>query len=89
MSRLSDLSTLALETLGQQLLRAAADFDVLIIDTAAGISASVTHFLSLAQETIVLATPALASTLDASPVRAVLRTLPPHPSQQTPSSPQP
>ncbi|MEP6672320.1 MAG: P-loop NTPase [Chthoniobacter sp.] len=64
-SRLSDLTVLALETLGQQLLRAAADFDVLIIDTAAGISASVTHFLSLAQESIVLATPALASTLDA------------------------
>ncbi|MEI9895315.1 MAG: P-loop NTPase [Chthoniobacter sp.] len=64
-SRLSDLTVLALETLGQQLLRAAADFDVLIIDTAAGISASVTHFLSLAQESIVVATPALASTLDA------------------------
>jgi len=64
-SRLSDLNIVALESLGQQLLRTAADFDVLIIDTAAGISPAVTHFLSLAQETIVLATPALASTLDA------------------------
>jgi flagellar biosynthesis protein FlhG len=63
--RLSDLSTSTLESLGSQLLRTAADFDVLIIDTAAGISQVVTHFLSLAQETIVLATPALASTLDA------------------------
>jgi len=60
-SRLSDLSAMALETLSRQLLRAAAEFDVLIIDTAAGISPAVTHFLSLAQETIVLATPALAS----------------------------
>lgn len=64
-SRLSDLNLLTIESLGQQLLRAAADFDVLIIDTAAGISAAVTHFLSLAQDSIVLATPALASTLDA------------------------
>jgi flagellar biosynthesis protein FlhG len=64
-SRLSDLSVLALESLGRELLRAAADFDVLIIDTSAGISAAVTHFLSLAQESVVLATPALASTLDA------------------------
>ena len=64
-SRLSDLSMLALESLGRELLRTAADFDVLIIDTGAGISTAVTHFLSLAQESIVLATPALASTLDA------------------------
>lgn len=64
-SRLSDLSAWSLESLGRQLLRAAADFDVLIIDTAAGISTAVTHFLSLAQDSIVLATPALASTLDA------------------------
>jgi flagellar biosynthesis protein FlhG len=64
-SRLSDLSILALESLSRQLLRAAAEFDVLIIDTAAGISSAVTHFLSLAQDSIVLATPALASTLDA------------------------
>lgn len=64
-SRLSDLNLVTIESLGQQLLRAAADFDVLIIDTAAGISAGVTHFLSLAQDSIVVATPALASTLDA------------------------
>lgn len=64
-SRLSDLSMLALESIGRELLRVAADYDILIIDTSAGISSAVTHFLSLAQETIVLATPALASTLDA------------------------
>jgi len=64
-SRLSDLSMLALESIGRELLRVAADYDILIIDTSAGISSAVTHFLSLAQESIVLATPALASTLDA------------------------
>jgi flagellar biosynthesis protein FlhG len=64
-SRLSDLNVLALESIGRDLLRVAADYDMLIIDTSAGISSVVTHFLSLAQETIVLATPALASTLDA------------------------
>ena len=64
-SRLSDLNMLSLESMGQQLLRAAAEFDVLVIDTAAGISTAVTHFLGLAQDSIVLATPALASTLDA------------------------
>jgi flagellar biosynthesis protein FlhG len=63
--RLSDLSLLGLESLGRELLRAAADFDVLIIDTGAGISAAVTHFLSLAQDSVVVATPALASALDA------------------------
>ena len=64
-SRLSDLNMVSLESLGRELLRAAAEFDVLIIDTSAGISSAVTHFLSLAQESVVLATPALASTLDA------------------------
>ena len=64
-SRMSDLSPAILETLGRELLRIALDFDVLIIDTGAGISTSVTHFLGLAQETIVIATPGLASTLDA------------------------
>lgn len=64
-SRMSDLSTWTLEALGRELLRIALDFDVLIIDTGAGISSAVTHFLGLAQETIVVATPGLASALDA------------------------
>ena len=46
-SRLSDLSMVALESLGRELLRAAADFDILIIDTGAGISSAVTHFPEL------------------------------------------
>lgn len=63
--RMADLSAPVLEALGRELLRVAADFDVLVIDTGAGISPSVTQFLALAQDTIVLATPNLASTLDA------------------------
>ena len=63
--RMADLSGAILEALGRELLRVAAEFDVLVIDTGAGISPAVTHFLGLAQETIVLATPNLAATLDA------------------------
>jgi flagellar biosynthesis protein FlhG len=64
-ARMSDLNTSTLDSLGRELLRIALDFDVLIIDTGAGISSAVTHFLGLAQETIVVATPGLASVLDA------------------------
>jgi len=64
-SRMADLSTSTLDALGRELLRIALDFDVLIIDTGAGISPAVTHFLGLAQESIVVATPGLASILDA------------------------
>ena len=64
-SRLADLSASTLDALGRELLRLALNFDVLIIDTGAGISSSVTHFLGLAQESIVIATPGLASILDA------------------------
>lgn len=64
-SRLADLSASTLDALGRELLRIALNFDVLIIDTGAGISSAVTHFLGLAQESIVIATPGLASILDA------------------------
>lgn len=63
--RLADLSERVLETLGRQLMRVAAGFDVLLIDTGAGVAPSVMHFLSLAHDAIVIATPNLASTLDA------------------------
>jgi len=64
-SRMADLSAPVLDALGRELLRVASEFDVLVIDTGAGIAPAVTHFLGLAQESIVLATPSLASTLDA------------------------
>ena len=64
-SRLAELSPSVIEALGRELMAVAADFDVLIIDTGAGISTMVTHFLSLAQDAVVVATPNLAATLDA------------------------
>jgi flagellar biosynthesis protein FlhG len=63
--RMAELGVPVLEALGRELLRVASEFDVLILDTGAGISASVTHFLGLAHDTVVVATPNLASTLDA------------------------
>jgi flagellar biosynthesis protein FlhG len=63
--RMAELGAPVLEALGRELLRVASEFDVLILDTGAGISPSVTHFLALAQDTVVVATPNLASTLDA------------------------
>lgn len=64
-ARLADLNPAVLEALGRELLRVASDFDVLVIDTGAGISSMVTHFLALVQETVVVAAPSLAATLDA------------------------
>jgi flagellar biosynthesis protein FlhG len=63
--RLADLDLRVLEVLGRELMRAAANFDVLVIDTGAGVSSAVTHFLGLAQEAVVVTTPNLAATLDA------------------------
>jgi flagellar biosynthesis protein FlhG len=63
--RLADLGDRVLEALGRELLRVAADFDVLLIDTGAGVAPTVMHFVGLAADAIVVATPNLASTLDA------------------------
>ena len=63
--RLADLHPRILEALGRELMQIAAYFDVLVIDTGAGVSPTVTHFLSLAQEVVVVTTPNLAATLDA------------------------
>ena len=62
---LADLGARRIAQLGAELVHMAAAFDVLLIDTGAGISASVIQFLALAQEIIVVATPNLAATLDA------------------------
>ena len=64
-SRLADLDARAIEFLGSELRRLATTFDVLVLDTGAGISSQVMQFLALADETIVVATPNLAATLDA------------------------
>ena len=63
--RLADLSERVLESLGRELMRVALGFDVLIIDTGAGVAPSVMHFLAIAHDAVVIATPNLASTLDA------------------------
>ena len=63
--RLADLSERVLETLGRELMRVAVGFDILLIDTGAGVAPAVMHFLALAHDAIVIATPNLASTLDA------------------------
>ena len=70
---LADLDARVIERLGRELARLADDFDVLLIDTGAGISAQVLHFLALAHEIIVVATPNLAATLDAYGVIKVVR----------------
>lgn len=62
---LADLRPSQIESLGRELTRVASDYDVLILDTGAGISSSVAQFLSLARDVIVVATPNLAATLDA------------------------
>ncbi len=62
---LADLRASQLESLGRELLALASEYDVLLLDTGAGISTAVMQFLSLAQDLVVVATPNLAATLDA------------------------
>ena len=64
-SRMAKLDASFLDFLGQEIRGLAGDFDVALIDTGAGISAQVLRFLSLADETVLVATPNLAATLDA------------------------
>ena len=61
-----------IEYLGSQLRRESGAYDVLLIDTGAGISAQVTSFLAFADDIVVVATPNLASTLDAYGVVKVI-----------------
>ena len=70
---LADLGTRRVAQLGAELVHMAAAFEVLMIDTGAGISAQVIQFLALAHEMIVVATPNLAATLDAYGVIKVAR----------------
>ena len=70
---LADLDPRVIGRISRELARLADDFDVLLIDTGAGISAQVMQFLTLAHEIIVVATPNLAATLDAYGVIKVAR----------------
>jgi flagellar biosynthesis protein FlhG len=54
-----------LDDLGRALIETASNYDVLVIDTGAGIGPATMHFLGLAHEIIIVSTPNLAATLDA------------------------
>jgi len=62
---LAGLDSRGMEHLGRQLALLAGAFDLLVIDTGAGISADVLHFLGMSDDIVVVATPDIASTLDA------------------------
>jgi flagellar biosynthesis protein FlhG len=51
--------------LNRELARAAGRFDLVLVDTGAGLSPQVLDFLALADDIVVVATPNIASTLDA------------------------
>jgi flagellar biosynthesis protein FlhG len=63
--RLADLPAQTLEAIGRELVQLASRYDLLLIDTGAGVSASVMYFLRLVQEVVLISTPNLAATLDA------------------------
>ena len=65
MAELANLGKDMVHSLGRELEQLASAFDVIVIDTAAGISANVIHFLGLADEIVLVATPNIASILDA------------------------
>ena len=64
-ARLASLDRRQLEELNGQLCRLATQYDVVVLDTGAGIGREVLSLLTLADEIVVVATPNLASTLDA------------------------
>jgi len=64
-SRIASLDSRQLDRLAGQMCRLAAKFDIIILDTGAGIGREVLSLLSLADEVLVVATPNLASNLDA------------------------
>jgi flagellar biosynthesis protein FlhG len=62
---LANLKESALDHVRREILRVAGGFDVVVLDTGAGISPQVLHFLRMADEIVVVATPDLSSMLDA------------------------
>ena len=73
LARIADTEVRLLEKLGSELSRLTDAFDLLLIDTGAGISAQVLHFLGLADDIVVVSTPNIASTLDAYSVVKIVR----------------
>ncbi len=72
-SRLAEIDPRALERLLRELERIGKSFDILLIDTGAGISPHVTQFLAAADDIVIVTTPNIASTLDAYGVIKVSR----------------
>ena len=72
-SGLADLKMDFVQFLGRELQRMGRHADVVVVDTAAGLTASVLHFIGLADDVVVVATPNLASTLDAYSLIKVAR----------------
>jgi flagellar biosynthesis protein FlhG len=70
---LADLGEAAIAFLGQQLAGLGDLFDVVVIDTGAGISAQVVGFLKMAHEIITVVTPNIAATLDAYGLIKIVR----------------
>ena len=64
-SRIASVDRRQLDELARQIFRLAIDFDVVVLDTAAGIGREVLGLLALADDILVVTTPNLASTLDA------------------------
>ncbi|HBA86148.1 MAG TPA: hypothetical protein DCZ95_18860 [Verrucomicrobia bacterium] len=72
-SELANLNREYLAFLTRELERLAFEFDLILMDTAAGIADGVVQFLRLADEIVVVATPNVASVLDAYGVVKVAR----------------
>jgi flagellar biosynthesis protein FlhG len=72
-ARMADLDPAVVHRLGHELTRLTDEFDVIVIDTSAGISAQVIHFLRMADHIVLVATPDLSSMLDAYGVVKVSR----------------
>lgn len=72
-AEVADLDPLRIEMIGGELARCGESFDVVLIDTGAGISPQVVQFLGMAEEIVVVTTPNLAATLDAYGIVKVVR----------------
>lgn len=64
-ARLADVDERTLAHLGSEINRLASSFDVILLDTGAGISSHVIHFMRMAQDILVVTTPDLTAVLDA------------------------
>jgi flagellar biosynthesis protein FlhG len=72
-ARMADLPPEIIGRMEHELAALGANFDIMIIDTGAGISSQVTRFLAMADEIVVVTTPNIAATLDAYGIIKVMR----------------